>query len=366
MRASSVLRFKSLRAVDCSPCAIEWFLLSKLFRWNDKLAEVTMDIAISSILVAGVTNVMLPYSLIEFLDENSSRSPHLWNMLNDHQKSITILLRDYKRLESFFSLNRRKSSLFDSVVIPVPSGPISTKLLFPNEKSLHYLYNVTIPRIRLAVNGYIRSSGKTVELSAWMRSSLSCSFEGAFLPPIRISDCTRTVLTNRILNNGRADDNSLGNFSVNVIDEVAFDGGAWAIWEESVPNMLTPRWMETILKTSSACCVPFSNISLSLSGESDDAYSFFCKAVEAPVTSFVTSCIPYPIFPHMSARLSMVQLEEFIEKYNTDFSMNAEDELGSSLSKRSSSGRRETQFARVRKWTEVINEAWKEIQLLVN
>lgn len=497
-----VIMFASLSAemginiLECAPCAVEAWLLqreenrrrspdfAKRSPWNLLVADAVLDMALSSLIVSGATKVLLPFRLMEFMENtrvhgvsaspssnsefstfhstklgshsiSSSDSTLLagvqkkWETLASQASSSTaILLPNYKNLSSFLELNRCTSSSFSSspvlfrqVVIPVPSSPISTRMLFPEISSEGFFYQSILPEIceKIAVaqtatseSGEIHTNtpqtassphnpchsdvsqafsrsdsswgGREVEESeagfniswfAWMRSALSCRFEGEFPSPIRLGDNTAAILNcdTSMLSSSfpyvNAKNEEAGHtvgtmglpfsYSSRQPDRrVKGDGKcAGVIWEEGVSNSLTPRWMETILKTAAVCGVPLSRVALSFSRKSSATPLTWMKAVEGSVSQFVScSLANSPLFPYTDARITIPSLQGLVAGFNESVAINKEidesDDVSSMSPEYSRLGYKNSwridnaQLEKSREWCAALRETWDELKNGVN
>lgn len=369
--------------MECTPCAVEawrrkWF--SRRFKkeetsfWSPSLIDAVLDIAISSLLVSGADEVMIPYSLVHYVENSigtgspfrrpftstagegvSSQSIiERWNVLKMCSENVLVLLNSHRELPEFLSTNRACSAaihsplpVFQNVVIPVPSGPISCKLLFPELPSVNAFYASVLPHICQT----IRDHGKGVQWMAWMRSALSCRFEGEFLSPIRLGDYTASLLQ----------ESPIASVSNSTRDLDVAAGASRVVWEESIANALTPRWMETIMKTSVACGVPLNRISLSLCGESASCSTFLSKAIEGTISNFTTCSISYPLFTHADNRLALPTLQEHLLGIN-NFSACRELGLnGLSLHSKHPQNDETTLLENSREWMLALNSKWASI-----
>lgn len=481
----SLILEKSIHLLECSPCAVESWLLQRQHRvgsslsvqlapWNFTVADAVLDIALSALIVSGATKVLLPFRLMEFMVSNSpqsllSSSSHCaagggrdgsnicpssslaapllagavrkkWEILTSQAKPrLAILLPSYKHLSSFLQLNESCtpspfSKLFQQVVIPVPSSPLSSKMLFPEIPSEDFFYQSILPEICqkigasqtaalldstkrknhlmasslpscLSSNAFAWESGsvdggerrdneETGEVSwiAWMRSALSCRFEGAFLPPIRLADNTATILSHGQPNLTASPSSFVSSMKTKLdstvwsrSDEIStfrpvesmrkIEGKgkcAGVIWEEGVANALTPRWMETILKSAVACGVPLSRVTLSLCEKSATSPLTWMKAVEGSVAQFAScSLSSVPLFQHSDSRITLPEIQNIIAGFNESSAIQKEMDEGEAISLMSPdySSKRfynswmvdAAQLIKSREWYAALNETWEEL-----
>lgn len=480
----SLILEQSINLLECSPCAVEAWLLQRqrkagaslsvqLSSWNLVVANTVLDIALSTLIVSGATKVLLPFRLMEFMSRNSAQSflssshcrtgcggdgsntcpsssvadPLLadtvrkkWEILASQAKpKIAILLPSYKHLSSFLQLNESCTSssfstLFQQVVIPVPSSPLSSKMLFPEIPSQEFFYQSVLPEICQkigasqttallhstkrkkhlqasslpscpsshafswecgGVDGGERSENeKTGEVSwiAWMRSAISCRFEGAFLPPIRLADNTASILfhdqthlstsSSSFVSNTKAEhentvrsrSDEISNFCPAETTRKMEGNGkcAGVIWEEGVANALTPRWMETILKSAVACGVPLSRVTISLCEKSATTPLTWIKAVEGSVTQFASSSLSsVPLFQHTDSRITLPEIQNIIVGFNESNAIQKEIDEGEAISLVSpdyfskslynSSKVDAAQLKKFREWYAALNETWEEL-----
>lgn len=331
--------------MECAPCAVAAWRqrngpISKgdVF-WSSSIVDAVLDIAISSLLVSGAHEVLIPYSLMRYLDHQDGYSSWLkhcrsicfdtgskstpnsilerWEALKSCSSNVVVLLNSHRELEEFLCMNHKGPSqgiTFQNVAIPVPSGPIACKVLFPGVSSINAFYATILPDICRMM----RQHGMGVRWIAWMRASLSCRFEGDFISPIRLGDYTASLLRE--------------SSSASVENTVTYDtenhsAASRVVWEESIANALTSRWLETIMKTSVACGVPLSKVSLSLCNNSVAGSSFLAKAVEGSISNFTSCSIPHPLFEYADVRLTLPALQERIIGIN-EFSMSRGCGLG--------------------------------------
>lgn len=458
-----------IKLLECAPCAVdEWLLqrqrsrvkapdVKKTSSWNLLVADAVLDVALSTIIFSGATKVLLPFRLMEYMENSFSRfspspsssssmprdgwldssDPDIplssfsgsalavgvqkkWCALTLLGKSnAAILLPSYQNLSRFLELNKCSSSLspglFHQVVIPVPSCFISSKMLFPEIPSENFFYQTVLPEIcekmamaassKNSVRGqqysgqsritsspccfhhdrrYLdsRQSGRGigeekgekekpygVSWIAWMRSALSCRFEGAFPSPIRLGDNTAAILTQ--------DARMLSSYSDGSEGRIGDDGKcAGVIWEEGIGNSLSPRWMETILKSAVACGVPLSSVMLSFCRNSPTTPLAWMKAVEGSVSQFACCSLSLPLFPHTDPRITLPSLQNLIAGFNESSGIQKEindSEVMSSMNAEYARGQFKTswkvnaaQMERTREWCAALRETWSEFTRTVD
>lgn len=338
MLVPSFLNQTSFKITESSACAIDYWRLSTDTQWNRSLAETVLDVALSSVYVAGAKEAMLPASLLQYMMKNkdslhSISLQRVWNNAKTVESILPVLVRRYDELEPFLAANCEVSSapLFSKVVLPVPSGPISCKMLFKEEcKGIDSFYTNQLPRIART----LEEAG--LSWSAWMRSALTCRFDGAFPSPIRVADYTAALLADCDV----------------------------AIWEEGTPDGLTPRWMETMLKTAASCGVPLPRLCLSMCGETPNPLSAsnprssWMKGTEAGVHQYISCSIPHPLFQYSPIGQGLLELMELAVGVSEVDSTLLGDRCGQQKRPPNEIEKNMQLLEKARKWSKAVNTTW--------
>eukprot|EP00796_Vickermania_ingenoplastis_P008643 gene8643-6072_t len=284
-----VVQQQSLRILECAPCAVDGWRRAQRRPWEEATAGASLDMAATALAVAGASQILLPASLVHYL-EAEGLSPVLrgtWDTLKDCGRSVAVLLDSPTGLRDWLRLNRRGGGpVFRKVVVPVPGGPLCARVLFPELLSCA----AAAPALRAS----FCPADQDVEWVAWMRSALSCRFEGGFPAAIRVGDLTAELLS---------------------------EGGhgrpcSSVIWEEGIAGATSPRWVETMLKSASACGVPLHQLGASLCERSHTGATCWLKCVEAGLSLFATSSLPHPMFELTDNRMTLPRVQQLIEGYN--------------------------------------------------
>lgn len=336
----------SIRFIEAAPCAAYTFYQQhgserrkkpKSRTYDVAAADIALDFALSSLMVGRADEVLIPLALVQHMELEDLACPspsslfplsfkERWKVLKSVKKgSLSVLVPHLRDLKGFLTLNRQCAvdggAAFSKVYLPVPWSPISSQILFPEYGSIAHFYQTVVPQIQQLLCEDARRStsggvgGESVSWVAWMRSALSCRWEGSFSSPIRLGDCTAALLASgscepHWVETYRPDQRACGK------EEMAAQSGCeGVIWEEGIENALTPRWLETILKTSSACGVPLSRVGLSLCNGSA-APMCWMKAVDASLSQFVTCSVPAPIFSSTDQRVSLLTLFRLVQGRN--------------------------------------------------
>lgn len=255
--------WQRLGLMECSPCTVALALKKQLRRaaWCKESTALCTAAATGAILLGGATEVLVPSSLVSFMEAArlhaaSGGASHSrlseWETLVEEQRVIVLV--DDGAVERFVT----QYPQFHRLCVPVPSGPLVSKLVFRD--GVDVFYDERVKRVASVV----AAAGPKVQWQAWMRSALTCPYEGVYVPPIRVADLTARLLRG--------------------------EGGCTSVvWEAAVAG-LAPRWLETLLKTALACGVPTATLSLSLCNEGT-APALLSKAVDFGVTRMSTNAL---------------------------------------------------------------------------
>ncbi|KPA85539.1 hypothetical protein ABB37_01810 [Leptomonas pyrrhocoris] len=258
--------------LECAPCALRHIMRRRgQTDWTPPLADFAVDIVAGALTLADATEVLVPSSLVHYMENQRVQRrrgvgddawpwPQWDAALHEHKLVTWTTAQDATRL-----LCSSYGARYTNLCVPVPAGPLVSRMDFSTPVDV--FYSSTLPALLDAVSARQRGNGdvhRRVRWRAWMRSALTCAYEGTYVPPIRMSDYTSQLLRQ--------------------------DGGcAGVIWEAAVKG-LTPRWLETATKTALAVGVASSALSLSLPEESSCTARLLAKSVEVGITSW-TTCV---------------------------------------------------------------------------
>lgn len=283
--SAPVQRFSVL---ECTPCAVmrampgrrraplgAGTMTAERILWSPELATFAVEAAAGAVLLAGANEVLVPSSLVEFVEAwgppgNGHGSSHAaplpldacvttWKELaKDHRLVVLVGHRDVPAM-------LQRYPAYHNLCVPVPSGPLSAKMFFNQSGAGFYQDDISVMLDAIADAAGSAGGPSTVQWRAWMRSGLTCRYEGAHVNAIRVSEHAAELLGHH------------GGCCQQVILEQGTDG-------------LTPRWLETVAKTALSCGVPTAALSLALCSSSN-ATRLMGKAVDVGITQFATSTL---------------------------------------------------------------------------
>ncbi|CCW68769.1 unnamed protein product [Phytomonas sp. Hart1] len=222
--------------LECGPVALWRWCSPRSISPTPRFIRFLLDYIMGSFLVAGAAEVLVPAGMVHWMERNTAtESQNEWKVLTqDHR---LVVLASCSEIGDILS----RYPSYRAFCIPVPSGPLCSRLLF--RCPIEVYYGDSIKKVMDMFKSMDASSD--VSWRAWMRSGLTCQFEGHYVPPIRVSEHAASLLS--------------------------ADGGCTQIILEEGTAGLTPRWLETSLKTALSCGIPTSCLSLAL-----------CDAVHSP------------------------------------------------------------------------------------
>ncbi|KAG5474594.1 hypothetical protein LSCM4_03767 [Leishmania orientalis] len=283
-----------VKMLECGPCAIG-SAMRKVSRegWTQPLADFAVDIVIGALALTSATEVLVPASLVHYVEscrvvaaQASGSAPTqwpwpAWDVALAEQRLVTLVAaRDVARLVN----GGCYGGAYRALCVPVPSGPLVAQLDFGTP--VDTFYAEVLPGVLDAVG----ASGH-VRWRAWMRSALTCAYEGTHVPPIRVAEYTSQLLRQT--------------------------GGCESVMWEAAVKGLTPRWLETACKTALAVGVPPGSLALALPEESSCTARLLAKSVEVGVTSWATcAVVDSPLYPHASPLTSPQSVQLFATGWN--------------------------------------------------
>ncbi|CCW62436.1 unnamed protein product [Phytomonas sp. EM1] len=241
--------------LECGPVALWRRYSSSGISPTPRVVRFVLDYIMGAFLVAGAAEVLVPAGMVHWMERNTAGEPRgAWEMLaRDHRLVVLATCGEIGDILDCYSS-------YHTFCIPVPGGPLSSKLLF--RRAIDVYYGDSVKKMM----DMFRSTGASscVSWRAWMRSGLTCPFEGHYVPPIRVSEYAASLLS--------------------------AEGGCTQIILEEGSAGLTPRWLETSLKTALSCGIPTSCMSLALC---DAAHTpkLVGKALEVGVQHLCTSSL---------------------------------------------------------------------------
>ncbi|RNF01172.1 hypothetical protein TraAM80_07171 [Trypanosoma rangeli] len=256
-----------LRLLDCSSCALLHALQPpRTGVLSSAVARFAMDVITGAVVVGGATEALVPFALLQSLHENllsmtsETQRGAAWNTLVEGNQ-LVVLVEPCE-----VPLLIKQFPKYKKVCICVPSGPLASRMLF-QKKHLDEFYVEELTPAMAAL-----SSAEDYSWTAWMRSSLTCRFEGLYVPSIRVAESVAHLL--------------------------ATDGGcARVVLEESIRG-LTPRWLETVMKTISSCGVPLGRVALALCHNEKNDGDLISRAMGMGIGGLAVSTVPAPLFLH--------------------------------------------------------------------
>lgn len=227
-------------------------------------AELAVDAAAGSVLLGGAAEVLVPFSLVSFMESSTGQErcramAEQWRALV--QDELLVVLVDSDEVDGLLSTH----PAYTKLCVPVPGGPLVAKKLFC--RSEDSFYDEVIPRLTRSVEAARNGGRGKTEWRAWMRSALTCMYEGVHVAPIRVSERVASLLSG--------------------------EGGCSRVVLEAGVSGLRPRWLETVAKTALSCGVPMASLSLALC-DSPNVAGLLAKAVEAGITRFATTTLRSP------------------------------------------------------------------------
>lgn len=272
LTSSGPLRRLSL--LECTPCVVAHCARHRRLQrtqapspplWTEVTAEYAVDAAVGAVLLGGAAEVLVPASLVHFLehpsrrvDTSGQRPTAAWDaLLRDGRVVVLVGSRDVDELVERFPA-------YTKLCVPVPGGPLAAKMFFGVTETAFFAEEVprTVRRVERA-----RAQGHNVQWRAWLRSSLTCLYEGTHVAPIRVAEHTASLIKD--------------------------EGGCSHVILEAGVEGLRPRWLETMVKTALSCGVPTATLALALC-ESPNAAVLLAKAVEMGVSQFATTSLSLP------------------------------------------------------------------------
>ncbi|KAG5474264.1 hypothetical protein LSCM1_03043 [Leishmania martiniquensis] len=285
-----------VRVLECGPCALRSAMRrADQESWTKPLADFAVDIVAGAIALTSATEVLVPASLVHYVEScravaarTSSSGPTswpwpAWDVALAEQRLVTLVTApDVARLVNSDSYG----GAYRTLCVPVPSGPLIARLDFG--LPVDTFYAEVLPGVLDVIGDNSR-----VQWRAWMRSALTCPYEGAHVPPIRVAEYTSQLLRQA--------------------------GGCESVMWEAAVKGLTPRWLETACKTALAVGVPPGSLALALPEESSCTARLLAKSVEGGVMSWaacaVTEC---PLYPRASPLASPQSVQLFVTGWNDE------------------------------------------------
>lgn len=286
----------ALRLLDCSACA----LMNSLSGWKVTLegrrdiANFSLDIITGGMMIGGAAETLVPFRLLETLHQTfdapySGGTSHkaAWDAVPRYDQFVVLIAPcDVPQLI-------QKFPLYKKVCLCVPSGPLCSRMLF--EKYLEEFY---AEEFNPALSALADMGG--YKCTAWLRSSLTCRYEGLYVPGVRVAEAAARLLSCDILGEG-------GSCSC---ERVVFEEGIFG---------LTPRWLETVMKTAASCGVPMRCVMLALCrGESGNVGENYVlsKAMEVGIDTIAVTAVPTPLFPGTEGFLGIDDVRTFVSGWN--------------------------------------------------
>ncbi|GET89949.1 hypothetical protein, conserved [Leishmania tarentolae] len=283
-----------VKILECGPCALRSAMRrANREGWTPPLADVAVDIVAGALTLTCANEVLVPASLVHYVESYRAEAKRTssgaltqwpwpaWDVALKEQRLVTLVTsRDVAHLANsdFYG------GAYRNLCIPVPAGPLVAQLDFGI--TVDTFYAAVLPRVLDAVG-----SNGNVRWRAWMRSALTCAYEGTHVPPIRVAEYTSQLLRQT--------------------------GGCESVMWEAAITGLTPRWLETASKTALAVGVPAGLLALALPEESTCTARLLAKSVEVGVTSWATCAVANsPLYPHTSAVSSPQTVQLFTTGWN--------------------------------------------------
>lgn len=277
-----------IATLECAPCALRCAMRRQAgpqARWTPPLADFAADIVAGALTLAEATEVLVPASLVHYLEQQRSAVRGrgvwpwpAWDAAVDERRLVTcVSAQDAAQLR-----RSSYSARYTELCVPVPAGPLVSQLDF--DAPIDLFYASTLVRMLDEVGGRVR-------WRAWMRGALTCAYEGTHVPPIRTADYTSQLLRQ--------------------------DGGCVSVvWEAAVAG-LSPRWLETAMKTALAVGIAPSSVALALPEESSCTARLLGKSVEVGVSAWTTCAVTdTALFPHAAPLCTPQSLRVFTTGWN--------------------------------------------------
>ncbi|EAN91482.1 hypothetical protein C3747_43g243 [Trypanosoma cruzi] len=274
-----------LRLLDCSSCALLQALGQKPTSVTfSAAARFAVDAITGAVFVGGATETLVPFTLLQTLHESvlatSSEAQRraAWEAVSGGNQLVVLVEPcDVPRLIKQFPQYKK-------VCMCVPSGPLASRMLF-GQKHLEEFYAEDLTPAMAAL-----SSVEGYSWTAWLRSSLTCRFEGLYVPSIRVAESVAHLLSS--------------------------DGGCERVVLEEGIRGLTPRWLETVMKTTSSCGVPLERVTLALCRNEKNDGDLFSRAMGMGIGSLAASTVPAPLFAHTEELVGIDDVVTFATGWN--------------------------------------------------
>ncbi|CAM39563.1 conserved hypothetical protein [Leishmania braziliensis MHOM/BR/75/M2904] len=283
-----------VKMLECGPCALR-SAMRRAGRggWTPPLADLAVDIVAGALTLTSATEVLVPASLVHYVEScraeatRTARSAltqqpwRAWDVALEEQRLVTLVAA---RDVAHFVSSDCYGGAYRTLCVPVPAGPLVAQLDFGIP--VDTFYAEVLPGVLDAVD----ANGR-VRWRAWMRSALTCAYEGTHVPPIRTAEYTSQLLRQR--------------------------GGCESVMWEAAMTGLTPRWLETASKTALAVGVPPGSLALALPEESSCTARLLAKSVEVGVVAWATcAVVDSPLYPHASPLASPQSVQLFATGWN--------------------------------------------------
>ncbi|CCD14110.1 unnamed protein product [Trypanosoma congolense IL3000] len=285
-----------LRVLDCSLGAMAHALPRRWLTSDScqSVARFALDIITGGIIMAGATETLVPLSLVDALhntydDNTPGEGPQneMWGSMEKYRQFIIFAApRDVPKLI-------RRFPQYKKVCLCAPSGPLASRMLFGKYFEEFYAEELNPALYTLADAG-------DYKCTVWLRSSLTCRYEGLYVPPIRVAETAARLLSCEV-------PGASGSCSCERV-----------VLEEGVCG-LTPRWLETAIKTASSCGIPINSIMLALCrgsvGSQSENY-LLSKVIRMGMVSVAASSVPAPVFPETDELLGIDDIHTFSLGWN--------------------------------------------------
>ncbi|AYU80185.1 conserved hypothetical protein [Leishmania infantum JPCM5] len=283
-----------VKMLECGPCALRSAMRrADRESWTPPLADVAVDIVAGALTLTSANEVLVPASLVHYVESCRTEAKRTasgaltqwpwpaWDVALKEQRLVTLVTAgDVARLVS----SDCYGGAYRTLCVPVPAGPLVAQLDFGI--TVDTFYAEVLP----GVLDVVGADGR-VRWRAWMRSALTCAYEGTHVPPIRVAEYTSQLLRQT--------------------------GGCESVMWEAAVTGLTPRWLETASKTALAVGVPSGLLALALPEESGCTARLLAKSVEVGVTSWATCAVASsPLYPHTSPVASPQTVQLFTTGWN--------------------------------------------------
>ncbi|TPP40600.1 hypothetical protein CGC20_13925 [Leishmania donovani] len=218
-----------VKMLECGPCALRSAMRrADRESWTPPLADVAVDIVAGALTLTSANEVLVPASLVHYVESCRTEAKRTasgaltqwpwpaWDVALKEQRLVTLVTAgDVARLVS----SDCYGGAYRTLCVPVPAGPLVAQLDFGI--TVDRFYAEVLP----GVLDVVGADGR-VRWRAWMRSALTCAYEGTHVPPIRVAEYTSQLLRQT--------------------------GGCESVMWEAAVTGLTPRWLETASKTALA------------------------------------------------------------------------------------------------------------------